>query len=246
MCDTHHQHDDEALRNMHKALLEALRHREQEILRYLAFVGPALAGFIWLLSLEYEKNAWAFFVGTVGIIFLLFLGACYSLALGYNFRYLTLQMAKIESPLGLNIVGQILNGWPRNKAGFGKYTHWCYPPGIILTFWVACLIGILLVTIVGFTAIADRELAGLGVKPHSEEAVSVDVVSGHTNVNVEVRDAVAQGHLAARVLPAFGRAAVVGFAGFACLLIALLLPLHYGIKMKELLDVEPPEWVPNQ
>jgi hypothetical protein len=54
---------------MHKALLEALRHREQEILRYLAFVGPALAGFIWLLSLEYEKNAWAFIVGTVAILF---------------------------------------------------------------------------------------------------------------------------------------------------------------------------------
>jgi hypothetical protein len=182
----------------------------------------------------------------VGIIFLLFLGACYSLALGYNFRYLTLQMAKIESPLGLNIVGQILNRWPRNKAGFGKYTHWCDPPDIIHTFWVACLIGILLVTIFGVIAIADRELAGLGVNPHSEEAVSVDVVSGHTNVNVEVRNAVARGHLAARVLLAFVRVAVVGFAGLACLLIAGLLPRHYGIKMNELLDREPSEWVPNQ
>jgi hypothetical protein len=38
-----------ALESMHKLLLEALRHREQEIVRYLAILGPALGGFVWLL-----------------------------------------------------------------------------------------------------------------------------------------------------------------------------------------------------
>jgi hypothetical protein len=44
--------DDAAdvLKSMHGALLEALRHREQEIFSYLAILVPALAGFVWLLQ----------------------------------------------------------------------------------------------------------------------------------------------------------------------------------------------------
>jgi len=44
------------LENMHKTFLEALRHREQEILRYIAILAPALAGFIWLLKLDLENK----------------------------------------------------------------------------------------------------------------------------------------------------------------------------------------------
>jgi hypothetical protein len=235
----------DALRNMHKAFLEALRHREQEILQYLAFVGPALAGFVWLMTLDYGKNAWVFVVGTLGIILLLFLGACYSLALGYNYRYLTLQMAKIESPLGLNIVEQILNRWPRRKADFDKYTYRCNPPNIIYTFWVACMVGILLITILGVSAVAGQELSRLGTWPSSEVTVSVGGAPDHTDVRTEVREVVPRGHLAVRASLALGRVAVVGFAGLTCLLVAWLLPRRYGTKMKDLLDKEPPEWKPG-
>ncbi len=41
-----------ALGNMHQLFLEALRHREQEIFRYLAILGPALGGFMWLIQSE--------------------------------------------------------------------------------------------------------------------------------------------------------------------------------------------------
>lgn len=37
------------LQNTHKLLLEALRHREQEIFRYLGILVPTFGGFIWLL-----------------------------------------------------------------------------------------------------------------------------------------------------------------------------------------------------
>ncbi len=47
----------QAVQNMHQAFLEALRHREQEILRYLAILGPALGGFIWLLTLDLSSKA---------------------------------------------------------------------------------------------------------------------------------------------------------------------------------------------
>ena len=75
------------LEGIHKQLLEALRHREQEIFHYLAILAPALGGFVWLL---YKGvNPFLFAVGTLGVLLLLLLGALYSLALGYNYRYIT-------------------------------------------------------------------------------------------------------------------------------------------------------------
>ena len=72
-----------AVENMHKTFLEALRHREQEILRFIAILAPAMVGFIWLLNkvdLESEKGTFIFTVGTLGVLFLLLVGAVYSLA----------------------------------------------------------------------------------------------------------------------------------------------------------------------
>ena len=85
------------LENMHKLLLQALRHREQEIVRYLAILGPALGGFAWLLY--WSKDGVNLTVGTMGVLFLLFLGAIYSLALGYNYRCIVLELAKLEAVL---------------------------------------------------------------------------------------------------------------------------------------------------
>lgn len=141
------------LQNMHKTFLEALRHREQEILRYIAILTPALGGFIWLLRLDFNKdgNLYVFTIGTIGVLFLLLIGAVYSLALGYNYRCITLQLAKLES-LCLHIRRYIINSWPRTPKDFAarcrrREKPWCDPPEIIRIFWLAFSTGIVGVTL---------------------------------------------------------------------------------------------------
>lgn len=134
-----------AVENMHKTFLEALRHREQEILRFIAILAPALGGFIWLLKgfLEGHNEAPVFTVGTLGVLFLLTVGAIYSIALGYNFRYVTLQLAKMESGYCLNIKKFILKSWLRTaKEWAQKYRKrpYCAPPDIIKVFWLAFVV----------------------------------------------------------------------------------------------------------
>jgi len=61
--------------SMHGALLEALRHREQEIFSYLAILVPALGGFLWLLlhrSGTDSSGNLALFAGTLGTLLLFF------------------------------------------------------------------------------------------------------------------------------------------------------------------------------
>jgi hypothetical protein len=135
--------DDEALRRMHVILFEALRHREQEIFRYLAILGPALGGFIWLLYRRAEP--FVFTVSTIGILMLLLLGAVYSLALGYNYRYITLEQAKLEARLQIESV--MLAGWPRSREDFLKRCSPFRPPEVIAVFWWAFLVGIFVITI---------------------------------------------------------------------------------------------------
>lgn len=137
--------------NMHKTLLEALRHREQEIIRYIAILTPALVGFIWLIR-EYindDNNAVFFTIGTVGVIFLLLVGAFYSLSLGYNYRCITMQLAKLEA-LTADVNRFILAHWPRTPKDFKKYKR-CYPPEIIKTFWLAFTVGMAGVTAIGLS-----------------------------------------------------------------------------------------------
>lgn len=142
----------EAMVNMHKTFLEALRHREQEILRFIAILAPALGGFIWLLTLDFSKgeNPSVFTIGTLGVLFLLTVGAVYSLALGYNFRYVTLQLAKIESDYCLKIKDFMLKYWLRTpKEWKNKYRNGrCFPPEIIKVFWLAFVIAKVLVVLV--------------------------------------------------------------------------------------------------
>jgi len=153
---------DEALGNMHQLLLDALRHREQEIFRYLAILGPAMGGFVWLLyagsAIEVKTDAAGqavtshelglsvFVVGTISVLLLLLLGTVYSLALGYNYRYITLQLAKLEALLGIK--EHMLKHWPKSRKDFleryklGCCTPWCTPPEIIKVSWWAFLAGI--------------------------------------------------------------------------------------------------------
>jgi len=140
----------EALVNMHRLLLEALRHREQEIIRYFAILGPTLGAFIWLLQLDIAKTR-VFIIGTVVVLLLLLLGAIYSLSLGYNYRYITLELAKLEALLGIR--SAMLEGWPRSAEDFiARYKlccsiPWCAPPEVIKVFWWAFLAGIIGVTV---------------------------------------------------------------------------------------------------
>jgi len=156
--------------NMHKTFLEALRHREQEILRFMAILAPALGGFIWLLTLDdcKDNNLYVFSIGTIGVLFLLAVGAVYSLALGYNYRCITLQVAKIEATcLGFRDV--ILEEWPRKRADFIERYKFLFnkpyyePPEIIKVFWYAFIVGGLGVTLAYLVRIFTAKSVGLEV-----------------------------------------------------------------------------------
>ena len=159
---------------MHGALLEALRHREQEIFSYLAILVPTLGGFLWLLlhrSAAVGSGDLVLFAGTLGTLLLFFLGVGYSLTLGYNFRYVTFQLAKIEHHLEVEKV--ILQGWPRSPQAFKtRYRLWgftyCAPPEMIKIFWIAFLIGMLWVIVV-------YSSLGAGA-PYREIVISVGAV----------------------------------------------------------------------
>lgn len=111
---------------MHGALLDALRHREQEIFSYLAILVPALAGFVWLLANSTNSGV-PFLAGVFGVLLMLLLGATYSLTLGYNYRYITFQLAKIEQLL--NAKDAMLHGWPKSPKEFlERYTIWRFMP----------------------------------------------------------------------------------------------------------------------
>jgi len=134
---------DEVLRDMHRLFLEALRQREQDIIRFLAILGPALVGYIWLLKNYLKSDPDVFTIGTIGILFILFVGAWYSVALGYNYRYITMQIAKFDKRLKIKLY--ILKGWPREVENFRRC--YCAPPEIIKVFWITfmlLIIGILI------------------------------------------------------------------------------------------------------
>lgn len=138
-----------ALEDTHRLLLEALRHREQEIIQYLAILVPAMAAFGWLVN-SATNNDPLFIGGTIGVLLLLLLGAMYSLALGYNFRYIILQLAKFEAHMGIS--DSMLEAWPRTRQDFlDNYIlcriPWCTPPEIIKVFWRIFLAVILAITV---------------------------------------------------------------------------------------------------
>ena len=99
----------------HQLVLEALRQREQEVLRYLVIMGPALGGFVWLMSKYPEEiSIKAFCLGSIGLILIMLLGACYCIALGYNYRCIVFQIAKDEK--NMCISGTVLNAWHREVS----------------------------------------------------------------------------------------------------------------------------------
>jgi len=192
-ADDNQKTHGQALLSMHNTFLDALRHREQDIVQFLGILGPALGGFVWLLGSDLEKNPLRFAAGTYGVLLVLLMGAFYSLALGYNYRYLTLQLAKLEADDTLDLRKSILEHWPRRVVDFERKSRWGFipwstPPGIIKVFWVAFLLCIVGVTIsaslvefglsqAGPAAGASTQPATAGVTTQPGNPLSKNVVS---------------------------------------------------------------------
>jgi len=136
--------NDTMVRDMHRQFLEALRSREQQIVQFLAILVPTLGAFLWLLrSVECEEgiepeSIKLIAIGAMAAIFLLCVGAVYAVALGYNFRSVVMQMAKIEWKE--DIRGYALEAWPRKPSDFK--TCYCDPPEMIMVFWLSFQVGI--------------------------------------------------------------------------------------------------------
>lgn len=141
------------LEGMQRSYLEALRHREQEIFKYLAILGPAVGGFFWML---YKGTNLIVTVGTIGVQLLLLLGSVYSIAISYNYRYIILQLAKLEAHLNLKDV--TLVGWPRCKKDFIDHCNRCEPPEIIKVFWWAFLISIVFASVIACIKESDKPI----------------------------------------------------------------------------------------
>lgn len=162
----------QAILDMNKLFLEALRHREQEIVRYLVIIGPALGAFVWMLSRYYENpltfGSRALAIGSIGLMLLLLLGAWYCMALAYNYRSVVLQLTKTEE--ALEVWSVVLKGWPgcpqdvikstklgsirflrfllRLKETSRGYNLPCMvPPELICVFWLGFVSGIGYLTI---------------------------------------------------------------------------------------------------
>ena len=177
--------EQERLGKMQDVYLEALRHREQEFLKFAVILVSAVGLLLYVVA-DTEKNikdedstvksyrslltlpapkelirptTVEFWVSLTSSL-VLFLGGCYCLVLGYNYRYVTLMLAKIEYVLGVD--KYTLAGWPKNPRQFIKKirlkkifprlnsctckvlgnTTLLYPPEIILLFYIACIVAI--------------------------------------------------------------------------------------------------------
>jgi hypothetical protein len=78
--------NDQAALDLHKIMLEAMRAREGEILRFAAFLLPAIAG-VFAFSWVAKADGYTFLITSLAAIILLFFGGWYALALSYNYRY---------------------------------------------------------------------------------------------------------------------------------------------------------------
>jgi hypothetical protein len=157
--------ESDLLGKMHELLIGSLRRREQDVLQYLGILAPALGGFALLVYAtvwpttnrpRFDDVKWVFTLGTVGILLLLLLGAMYSLALGYNFRSILLQLAKFENRLGIK--SAMLRGWPKSTSAFDKYTCYCTPPALIFVFWSSFVVAILGVLVAATILASDSSV----------------------------------------------------------------------------------------
>ena len=130
-----------ALVNAHQQMLVALRHREQEIIRFLVILVPTISGYFYLLynyfctETCYLDNK-MLLIGTLFVEFILAVGAVYTVTLGYNFRSILMQLKKFERGLGID--NYTLLQWQETLIVGPKQS--CIPPEIIKVFWWAFII----------------------------------------------------------------------------------------------------------
>ena len=122
-----------SLNILYAKLLDALRHREQEIFRYLAIVAPAIGGLLGLSMYSGLLSDVWLITAMFGLQLLTTVGGWYALALSYNYRYVLAQIRLLENALGIEPF--IVPPWRRSR---GRST-WCWPPEIIKVFWCAFL-----------------------------------------------------------------------------------------------------------
>ncbi len=96
---------EQAIRDLHHIMLEAMRSREGEILRFLGFLLPALAAFLafgWFTSKKSAVSADLLLpASAILAIVILAFGAWYGLALSYNYRYLVIVCYWLQKKLDL-------------------------------------------------------------------------------------------------------------------------------------------------
>ena len=135
---------EEALLNMQKLYLEALRSRESEVLQFIVVLATGLGGFAWAMDkiitggISLENHLVSFVAIIFSILLLLLLGAMHALALSYNYRSVVLQLRKIEDSIHVGDV--ILDEWRKIKCNMK-------PPEIIKQFYLAYIWAIILITL---------------------------------------------------------------------------------------------------
>lgn len=97
------------LASHHKVLLEAMRARENEIVKFLGIMLPAVGGLAYLFAKQREILPEAFIVGIIIVQFLFCWGMNYALVLSYNYRCLQAQIKILES--AANIDAAVLKKW---------------------------------------------------------------------------------------------------------------------------------------
>ena len=113
---------DQAALDLHKIMLQAMRSRETEILRFLGFLLPAIAGFLAVGWFKAEEGTVPVEVllpaATVIAIIILFFGAWYALALSYNYRYIEIVTYYLQRHLKLD---RFLPDWdPKEFPAFSS------------------------------------------------------------------------------------------------------------------------------
>lgn len=139
MSDLDKESQSRTLVNAHQQMLVALRHREQDIFRFLVILGPTIGAYLFLIK-EYipenkDQDMALFWIVTLVLEFVLAVGAWYSVALGFNYRSIELQLKKFER--SLNIDSYVLKNWQQKDS---KCRWFCTPPEIIKVFWVSFLV----------------------------------------------------------------------------------------------------------
>ena len=135
---------EEALLNMQKLYLEALRSRESEVLQFIVVLATGLGGFAWAMGkiitggISLENHLASFVAIIFSILLLLMLGAMHALALSYNYRSIILQLRKLE--IALHVEEVVLDEWRNIECNMK-------PPEIIYQFYTAYIWGIMLVVL---------------------------------------------------------------------------------------------------